>query len=86
MTRLRSRLPALAAGARPPQLPLLLCRAGGVHPRLVDPAGVPVVAGLSAHRLVGAAGVTAFCALIPQFVVGPLAGAWIDRQDKKKPG
>ncbi len=29
-------------------------------------------------------GVTAFCALVPQLLVGPLAGAWIDKQDKKK--
>jgi len=39
------------------------------------------------YRLTGSAallGVTAFCALIPQLVVGPLAGAWIDKQDKKK--
>ena len=39
------------------------------------------------YRLTGSSallGVTAFCALIPQLVVGPLAGAWIDRQDKKK--
>jgi len=39
------------------------------------------------YRLTGSAallGVTAFCALIPQLLVGPLAGAWIDKQDKKK--
>ncbi|HJW25958.1 MAG TPA: MFS transporter [Rhodocyclaceae bacterium] len=39
------------------------------------------------YRLTGSAallGVTAFCALIPQLVVGPLAGAWIDKQDKRK--
>ena len=39
------------------------------------------------YRLTGSAallGVTAFCALVPQLLVGPLAGAWIDRQDKKK--
>ena len=28
--------------------------------------------------------VTAFCGLIPQLVVGPFAGAFIDRQDKKR--
>lgn len=39
------------------------------------------------YRLTGSAallGVTAFCGLIPQLVVGPLAGAWIDKQDKRK--
>jgi MFS family permease len=39
------------------------------------------------YRLTGSAallGVTAFCALVPQLLVGPFAGAWIDRQDKKK--
>jgi len=39
------------------------------------------------YRLTGSAallGVTAFCALIPQLVVGPFAGAWIDRQDKRR--
>lgn len=38
------------------------------------------------YRLTGSAallGITAFCALIPQLVVGPLAGAWIDQQDKR---
>jgi MFS family permease len=38
-------------------------------------------------RLTGSAallGVTAFCGLIPQLLVGPLAGAWIDKHDKKK--
>ena len=29
-------------------------------------------------------GITAFCGLIPQLLVGPLAGAWIDKHDKKK--
>ena len=29
-------------------------------------------------------GITAFCGLVPQLLVGPLAGAWIDKQDKKK--
>ena len=39
------------------------------------------------YRITGSAallGVTAFCALIPQLVVGPLAGAWIDKQDKRR--
>lgn len=39
------------------------------------------------YRLTGSAallGVTAFCGLIPQLVVGPFAGAWIDKHDKKK--
>ncbi len=39
------------------------------------------------YRLTGSAallGVTAFCSLIPQLVVGPLAGAWIDKQDKRR--
>lgn len=39
------------------------------------------------YRLTGSSallGVTAFCALIPQLLVGPLAGAWIDRRDKKR--
>ena len=39
------------------------------------------------YRLTGSAallGVTAFCALVPQLLVGPVAGAWIDKQDKKK--
>lgn len=38
------------------------------------------------YRLTGSSlllGVTAFCALIPQLLVGPLAGAWIDRQNKR---
>ena len=33
------------------------------------------------YRLTGSAallGITAFCGLIPQLLVGPLAGAWID--------
>ena len=39
------------------------------------------------YRITGSAallGVTAFCALVPQLLVVPLAGAWIDKQDKKK--
>lgn len=39
------------------------------------------------YRLTGSSallGITAFCALIPQLFIGPLAGAWIDKQDKKK--
>lgn len=39
------------------------------------------------YRLTGSAallGVTAFCALIPQLLIGPLAGAWIDKQEKKR--
>lgn len=39
------------------------------------------------YRITGSAallGVTAFCALIPQLLIGPLAGAWIDRQDKRR--
>lgn len=39
------------------------------------------------YRLTGSSallGVTAFCALVPQLLVGPLAGAWIDRQDKRR--
>lgn len=39
------------------------------------------------YRLTGSAallGVTAFCSLVPQLLVGPLAGAWIDKQDKRK--
>lgn len=39
------------------------------------------------YRLSGSAallGVTAFAALIPQLLVGPLAGAWIDKHDKRK--
>ena len=39
------------------------------------------------YRLTGSAallGITAFCALVPQLLIAPLAGAWIDKQDKKK--
>lgn len=39
------------------------------------------------YRLTGSSellGVTAFCALAPQLLVGPLAGAWIDRHDKRR--
>ena len=39
------------------------------------------------YRLTGSAallGITAFCGLIPLLLVGPLAGAWIDKQDKRK--
>lgn len=39
------------------------------------------------YRLTGSAtllGVTAFAALVPQLFVGPLAGAWIDRHDKRR--
>ncbi|HEY8905915.1 MAG TPA: MFS transporter [Rhodoferax sp.] len=39
------------------------------------------------YRLTGSAallGVTAFCSLVPQLLVGPVAGAWVDKQDKKK--
>lgn len=39
------------------------------------------------YRITGSAallGITAFCALIPQLLVGPLAGAWIDKQDKRR--
>ena len=39
------------------------------------------------YRLTGSAallGITAFCGLIPQLLVGPFAGAWIDKHDKKK--
>lgn len=38
------------------------------------------------YRLTGSAallGITAFCGLIPQLLVGPFAGAWIDKHDKK---
>jgi len=39
------------------------------------------------YRLTGSAallGITAFCGLIPQLLVGPFAGAWIDKHDKRK--
>ena len=39
------------------------------------------------YRLTGSAallGITAFAALIPQLLVGPFAGAWADRHDKKR--
>ncbi len=39
------------------------------------------------YRLTGSAallGVTTFAALLPQLLVGPLAGAWIDRRDKRR--
>ncbi len=39
------------------------------------------------YRVTGSAallGVTAFCSLFPQLLVGPLAGAWIDKQDKRR--
>ncbi len=39
------------------------------------------------YRLTGSVallGVTTFAALLPQLVVGPLAGAWVDRQDKRR--
>lgn len=39
------------------------------------------------YRLTGSAvllGITTFAALIPQLVIGPLAGAWIDKQDKRR--
>ncbi|MBI5786572.1 MAG: MFS transporter [Rhodocyclales bacterium] len=39
------------------------------------------------YRLTGSVallGVTAFLSMIPQLVVGPLAGAWIDRHDKRR--
>lgn len=39
------------------------------------------------YRLTGSAallGITAFMAMIPQLIVGPLAGAWIDRHDKRR--
>jgi MFS family permease len=39
------------------------------------------------YRLTGSAallGVTAFAALIPMLLVGPLAGAWLDRRDRRK--
>lgn len=39
------------------------------------------------YRLTGSAallGVAAFCGLIPQLLVGPLAGAWIDKHDKRR--
>lgn len=39
------------------------------------------------YRLTGSTallGVTAFLAMIPQLVVGPLAGPWIDRHDKRR--
>lgn len=39
------------------------------------------------YRLTGSAallGITAFAALVPQLVVGPLAGAWADRHDKRR--
>lgn len=39
------------------------------------------------YRITGSAallGITAFCSLIPLLLVGPLAGAWIDKQDKKR--
>jgi MFS family permease len=39
------------------------------------------------YRLTGSAallGVTTFVGLVPQLLIGPLAGAWIDRQDKRR--
>lgn len=39
------------------------------------------------YRLTGSAallGITAFGALVPQLVIAPLAGAWIDRHDKRR--
>jgi len=39
------------------------------------------------YRLTGSAallGVTTFVALVPQLLLGPLAGAWIDRHDKRR--
>jgi MFS family permease len=39
------------------------------------------------YRLTGSAallGITAFASLIPMLVVGPLAGAWLDRHDRRK--
>ncbi|WP_168224913.1 MFS transporter [Azoarcus sp. DD4] len=39
------------------------------------------------YRLTGSVallGVTAFAALLPMLIVGPLAGAWIDRRDKRR--
>lgn len=39
------------------------------------------------YRLTGSAallGITAFAALIPMLIVGPLAGAWLDRRDRRK--
>ncbi len=39
------------------------------------------------YRLTGSAallGITAFTAMIPQLVVGPIAGAWIDRHDRRR--
>jgi MFS family permease len=39
------------------------------------------------YRLTGSSallGVTAFVAMIPQLIIGPLAGAWIDRHDKRR--
>ena len=39
------------------------------------------------YRLTGSVallGVTTFAALLPQLIVGPLAGAWIDRRDKRR--
>lgn len=39
------------------------------------------------YRLTGSAellGLTAFLALVPQLVVGPLAGAWFDRHDRRR--
>lgn len=39
------------------------------------------------YRLTGSAallGVTTFASLLPQLLVGPLAGAWIDRHDKRR--
>ena len=38
-------------------------------------------------RLTGSStllGIVAFCSLAPQLIIGPLAGAWIDKQDKRK--
>jgi len=39
------------------------------------------------YRITGSAallGVTAFAALIPQLLIGPLAGAWVDKHDKRR--
>lgn len=38
------------------------------------------------YRITGSSallGITAFCTLAPQLLIGPLAGAWIDRHDKR---
>src|SRR4051794_20912563 len=72
------------ARVKSPQLPGLLCGAGTLDVRQMDPAGRSVLAGLSPDWLCGATGRNSVSYAASPTAHRPLAGAWSDRHDKRR--